>query len=235
MKINYENYPVVYDVKSHRQPLLKNWYDAPVEYLTAPVLDRVLGIEYHNADILKRFVNTRGTCMFQPGPSSPYQIFYSIVNNKCEATLYVRNELKVKVETDFSKAVTNDCIINFITEYTERKQDVNDEKIQAFLKFLVRFLIFKQYGTHDIVVIANNIKHGYSKKKTIGNETYETDFKFPVKIIDSKFIRTLVRSGEFNVKGFFRFQACGTNWSDRKLVWIHEHRRQKHTLYKKVI
>lgn len=42
------------------------------------------------------------------------------------------------------------------------------------------------------------------------------------KKIDNKQIATLANSDAFKVEGYFRFQKCGKNRLEKKLVWVNK-------------
>ncbi len=93
-------------------------------------------------------------------------------------------------------------------------RDAKDYEInEHHVKFLQIF-IFMHYTTPDVKIIPAGKKVG-SKKHGHFNLTTND-----VIVVDSNWNTTVIRTEGFSVDGHLRFQACGKNHEDRKLVWI---------------
>lgn len=76
-------------------------------------------------------------------------------------------------------------------------------------------LLMKKYGEVETVECSGN-----SKTKISETEDFYNGAPFSVTRIDSTWLRTIVRTEGFQVRGFWRLQACGRNWGERKLIYI---------------
>lgn len=87
--------------------------------------------------------------------------------------------------------------------------------IYVFCKQLLFFLDNCEERTNYI--LSTKVR----KIKTLSGEKYLNDIKAPnIRIIDSSYFTTTVRSGEFEVSGHWRMQVCGEKMLKRKLIWI---------------
>lgn len=67
------------------------------------------------------------------------------------------------------------------------------------------------------------------------NCLYNNKSKHNIKIIDSKWITTLVHSDAFKVRGHFRLQPYGESLKERKLIWINEFQKNGYTREAKIL
>lgn len=84
---------------------------------------------------------------------------------------------------------------------------------------VVTFLLFKEYAELE----TKTIEKGKERKAVLNNEKYLTELELPVKIIDSTWFTTLIKSDAFKVSGHFRLQPYGEGLKERKLIWIEEY------------
>ena len=103
--------------------------------------------------------------------------------------------------------------------------------------------LYKQFGYDAELIIFNIVAEEAFKRycklevKTLPPNAKAADIscsylnktKGTVKILDSKWFTTLVKSDSFNVRGHFRFQPCGEGMKDRKLIWINEFQKDGYT------
>lgn len=68
-----------------------------------------------------------------------------------------------------------------------------------------------------------------NKKAVLNGEKYLNEVNVPVKIIDSNWFTTIIRTDGFGVRGHFRLQACGEGMKDRKLIWINDFEKHGYT------
>lgn len=103
-----------------------------------------------------------------------------------------------------------------------------DEKIDSeselgkALYFALAILILKKYGEVETQIIAGNTR----RKSLNSNEIIMNSAPFKITQVDSMWLRTIIRTEGFLVRGHFRLQACGENYQDRKLIYIYPF--QKH-------
>jgi hypothetical protein len=83
-----------------------------------------------------------------------------------------------------------------------------------FLGFL-RHLIFLEFSELETVFLKNGSKYGTKKQGKYVNESGND-----IVIVDSTWNKTIIRVGEFGVRGHFRLQAFGSGRSSRKLIYV---------------
>lgn len=82
------------------------------------------------------------------------------------------------------------------------------------MAFSVELLL--QFGQVETVVV-NRKKR---RKAKLNTERFTSEVDLNIEIIDSTYLRTIIRTEGFGVSGHFRLQACGPGMSERKLIWI---------------
>lgn len=91
---------------------------------------------------------------------------------------------------------------------------------------LLAILTFKQYAEIETKIIGG-VK--YPKKTMIAKQKYLNATDKPINILDSKWFIKTVRTEGFGVDGHFRFQACGKGLKERKLIYIHDFKKDGYT------
>lgn len=87
--------------------------------------------------------------------------------------------------------------------------------VYVFCKQLLFFLDNCKERTNYI--LGTNVR----RIKTLNGERFLNEMKAPnIRIIDSSYFTTTIRSGEFDVNGHWRMQVCGEKMLKRKLIWI---------------
>lgn len=81
---------------------------------------------------------------------------------------------------------------------------------------LVKLMTFIELGDIEICALEKGRNNGKSKKD--GKIT--NDSNYTVYVVDSSWNKLIIRTDGFAVMGHFRLQACGQDFSDRKLIWI---------------
>lgn len=84
---------------------------------------------------------------------------------------------------------------------------------------VVTFLLFKNYAELE----TKTIEKGKERKAVLNKEKYVTELDIPIKIIDSTWFTTLIKSDAFKVSGHFRLQPYGEGMKQRRLIWIEEY------------
>ena len=81
---------------------------------------------------------------------------------------------------------------------------------------IMRILTFVELGDIEIKEIPGGQNNGKAKKNgKITNTSIKTVF-----VVDSNWNTLVIRTDGFAVRGHYRLQPCGTNFADRKLIWI---------------
>lgn len=81
---------------------------------------------------------------------------------------------------------------------------------------MIKLMTFIELGDTEVVILEKGRNNGKSKKDgKIANMTENT-----VYVVDSSWNKLIIRTDGFGVRGHFRLQPCGTNMTDRKLIWI---------------
>jgi hypothetical protein len=104
------------------------------------------------------------------------------------------------------------------------QRDASDAEKQVMLdtaKELIQLLIFINLSDVEVHDLPPNRKTGTRKSGSFKNET---DVK--ITVVDSSWNKIIIRTEAFNVSGHLRLQACGPNFSERKLVWINPYKKE---------
>ena len=102
------------------------------------------------------------------------------------------------------------------------RNEILDTKISDFeyirLKndHLFSLINFIKYAEIDIKIVKATKKIKYDKKKYVNNT------KFDIEVMDTTWFTEIVRTDGFPVSGHFRFQPCGKEREERRLIWIQD-------------
>lgn len=156
-----------------------------------------------------------------------------IYNNKITTCYYLKN-----TDTDNWDLVVfqffKDILIFYYSDLDKMNSFLSQEIIHAGKETLYH-AAQRQIGI--LMLVLNFIKFAPVEIKEIGagkrvqdiNCKYANDTRSNVKIMDSTWFTTLVKSEGFTVRGHFRLQACGTGMKERKLVWISDFEKHGYT------
>lgn len=93
---------------------------------------------------------------------------------------------------------------------------ITSEGLRWTVENFLRVLIYVFYSKREFVFVKPSEKH---KGRTFNDHVLNaTDF--PITYVDTNWNKTIIRVDGFDVQGFFRFQACGKQWSERELIWV---------------
>jgi|GEM_PF-5904876 len=242
MKINHEDFNTVFAVKNDL--LKKNgtfdykpFKNVGVEFLTEPIKELIEDNKSILNDAHLKLKDCKGILILSPA----IQLFYEFKNNLMRVSYDYRSTQQFVYKSDFSTIIVDEDgnLEKIPMNIEQHHPDINNAddmniKVTGSIVMILGFEMMKQYSVFDFQVIAVNKGLGYKSKKEVHGETFETDFKFPVRIVDCKYVRSLIRSGEYKVRGFFRMQPYGSRSSPTyKLIWIDEHVREKHNILRK--
>ena len=96
-----------------------------------------------------------------------------------------------------------------------------DEKYHEFYEFTYKLLCFFFLSENDIEVIQRGATHGQKK-----SGKFKNDLPIPVRIINSKWNITSIRTDGFLVSGHFALRRCGPGRTASRMVYIEPY--QKH-------
>lgn len=66
-------------------------------------------------------------------------------------------------------------------------------------------------------------KEKKERKADLNKEKYASEIEMPIKIVDSTWFTTLIKSNAFKVSGHFHLQLYGIGLKEKKLIWISEY------------
>ena len=122
---------------------------------------------------------------------------------------------------------------NYATTFRRTKEKDQDQTGRVNLNTVLGLILFIKYCEVETKLIPPG------KETTHRLQRYVNHTKVPIEILDATWFTTLVRSGAFTVGndtgGFFRWQAVGTERSERKLIWVSPYQKQGYTRKAKVL
>lgn len=95
--------------------------------------------------------------------------------------------------------------------------------------WIIAFVLFKKYCELETKVVPAKSVNKYIGTKYVN----ETDKR--IKILDSTWFTTIVRSEGFHVRGHFRMQPYGPGMSQKKLIWISDFDKEGYTRKAKIL
>ncbi len=98
----------------------------------------------------------------------------------------------------------------------------------------ITFLEFADVETKEMLGIQTTPKDNSSRKIAVENEIHTSESKTKVRIIDSSYFTTIIRSEGFGVRGHLRLQPHGEGMSKRKLIWISPFEKKGYTRIAKI-
>lgn len=137
---------------------------------------------------------------------------------------------------DFSKhAKADECALDIYISRMLNNEEVVDKNLiwNSYLKdgrdenywsgWIIAFVLFKKYCELETKIIKPESVNTHVGTKYV-NETNNR-----IKILDSTWFTTIVRSEGFHVRGHFRMQPCGPGLSQRKLIWVSDFDKEGYT------
>lgn len=121
-------------------------------------------------------------------------------------------------------SVNENNYIFWISRFMNKTKDEFAKFIQRGFGFITVLRMFKSYASVETKLL----KPKQKLKEISCKYLNETDFD--VTFLDSKWFTTLVKSGEFNVRGHFRLQPkkVDDKWT-KELIWISEFKKTGYT------
>ncbi len=145
-----------------------------------------------------------------------------IIDNEVSILFYIDNGLFVFSSFVGSYVTVIECVSitgsgdsNYAIESDFISENPNYTKFDLFYAVIPMLAIY--YFAEIETSIIDSSK---SKKVVLSGEKYLNENAVPVKIINSNWFTTIIRSEGFGVRGHFRLQPCGEGRNERKLIWI---------------
>lgn len=91
------------------------------------------------------------------------------------------------------------------------------------------YLVFMRFAETETKEMAGN------QKVVVGNEKHKNETDLKIRVVGCEWITTIIRTEGFGVSGHFRFQPCGKDGSDRKLIWINPFQKNGYTRRAQII
>lgn len=180
---------------------------------------------------LSEAMEESGTFMFKAPNSKFYHTWmYCLITNVVDGVWQYKVILNI-----FTKHVDNDHIsLDACITHDENNQKIFlweewKDKETTFIAELVKMLTFLKYCPLETKLVKAGRKERHCGEKVL-NET-----KVDIEYLDSTWFTTIIRSEGFGVQGHFRWQPCGPNNSERKLIYIAPFEKQGYTRKAKVL
>jgi hypothetical protein len=115
------------------------------------------------------------------------------------------------------------------TPYTEYGRDINGNIID----YIWSFALFYNYTETD-----NKIVYGTDTEKArrvkVNDEKMLNETLNNIEIIDSTYFTKLIHTGEFGVTGHFKVQHYGSGYSESKIIYVNEYKKNGYTREAKI-
>lgn len=260
MKLNSHNYYTVWAIKKgalkRKQMGDDNFFDyvsfksCAVNYLTYPMLSVILEKYYQEEPIFLnahlKLKDCKGIVIYEPDE----QILYELKDNVFRASFEIGDCMQFVFSTKLP--IVSDQVINLKNKaetlkdtpsieyniegkhYEVKPEEHDGSRLIFYLTMALGYEALKQNDEVEFEVIASDKKYGYKSKKEVHGEDLSTSLDFPVRIVDTTYVRTLVRSGQSSVKGHFRNQPFGSRSNpEYRQIWVNAHVREKHDIIKR--
>lgn len=178
-------------------------------------------------------IDQSGTFISRSSPGETNTIFYSITSEgkkddfRLNAIIFFFSKEAKRDKPTLAIIVQKNA--KGFKSFLSEKATVNGMDEMSVIADIFSLILFMKYCELEIKEVKGN-----SKINHIGTK-YVNDTKSNIQILDSTWFTTLVKSEGFHVRGHFRFQPCGPNNSQRKLIWISDFDKGGYTRTAKVL
>ncbi|MFX1707156.1 hypothetical protein PV783_24525 [Chitinophaga sp. CC14] len=213
-----------------QRPLFSN----KIQYISRPFYTAYLkGRESLKEVITKEPIIQSGTLIIPTEPGATNTIFYNIYadggkkDRELSGTMIFLNKSKEMPEPFLFGFINmkDDGIVSYAPDSMEEE----GVDVMNFVSDILYLILFTKYCKMETKII------GAGKKDFHVKEKYVNETKVPIEILDSTWFTTIVRSEGFSVEGFFRMQAYGPGFSQRRLQWIPPFEKQGYTRRAKIV
>jgi len=249
MKVNYKNYPVLEKLQKVKfgeldfsrvdQPFFKSkkwahfyyiWkqntqhFSKEFNFISVPFADAAEKASNRFLELFKTMIfseeyalNFSGTFLVPGGftyliryeydeyTDHSFHLLYWFVKNRLVGCFYLnddRAETELWISDDYKKA---------------HKIDSPHKELQVVTNIIGRLLVFKLFK--DCAKVETRKLPPHSETIDI-EQNYINETSFEIKMLDSLWLSTLVKSDIFNDYGRFDLKFCGKELKDRHLKWI---------------
>ena len=221
-------------------PAMKPLFRERIQYLCKPFVDSYSsGSEKLKPILQGLFIKQSGTFIYPCIGNASNTIFYSLEATYDEKIMIKDGRIFIfsneKNAPDPSLVFSSIIRDNNATTLINRHlfSDNGGDPFQNVLSNTIGLILFTKYCPIETKIVVAGAKSIHN------NERYVNQTKLPIEILDSTWFTTLVRSEGFTVGkefgGFFRWQACGPELSERKLTWIFPFEKKGYTRMAKVL
>lgn len=229
------------DISTEIAELMTAWlalnyeaFQTNIKYITVPIIDFCReNIEQLSKQHLQ-LKNTNGVFLYPTTNRDKHHqinmIMYSVYRDECEDGLVIR--CMMIVENGVMDIVQCNLLDDGDYVFSSTSSEI-DKGLRQFLFLVFSQLTFLQYAEVETVIVDGSGRKGKRRVKMQG-EKHISECNLPIEIIDSSYFRKIVREGEIDVMAHIRWQACGKNWSERKMTIVRAHERKGYTRKAKI-
>ena len=209
-----------------------------IQYISSPFLNAYLKTQERILEILLHEpVKQSGTFIFPNESQATLTTFYDLDTKRTEAELITNGRLVIFAkfkQDEHCHLILYSHIVDGYARIFQRVEHMDQGYTNdATLNMVLGLILFIKYCEVETKLIPAG------KETTHRLQRYVNHTKVPIEILDATWFTTLVRSGAFTVGndtgGFFRWQAVGTERSERKLIWVSPYQKQGYTRKAKVL
>lgn len=169
-----------------------------------------------NSAVGSSYYELFGTCAGRLILSTTFAVEYAIQEDGCFFASY-----------DLTQLGKNDKQLHLFGNQTIELKcslDKRSEQEQAIFTALA-VLLLKKFGKVETVLVGGNVRREIdSTKEVVTNKA-----PFPITYLDCSWLKTIVRTEGFLVRGHFRLQPCGEKRLERKLIYIEPFQKHGYT------
>lgn len=218
-----QDYQLLYSLQDQfSQEGFSDFFSKKIQYITQPFYEAYRKSCAKLKDVvIKTEMNDSGTFIFQ-FEHHTQTMFYRIVNNgdgnidNIEAfiLLLTKHPKSDSYAVDLSVSLTKDGPKAEVMDIVWKGFAEQGRDMSWWIAELMLFKTFLKY-----VEVETKVIPGHKKDYHIGVK-YLNETNNKIEILNSTYFTTISRTEGFGVRGHFRFQPCGKNMQDRKLIWI---------------
>lgn len=215
-------------------PKVAHLFKKKIQYISDPFYQAYNRGAYKMSKVLdSEPISESGTFISSSSPSETNTIFYSIHSEgkgdsfKINAVIFFFSKETKKDKPSLAIIVQrNDKGFKSFMSEKAAQNGIDEMSVIADIFSLILFLKYCDLETKEI--------KGNSKTNHVGVK-YVNNTNNNIQILDSTWFTTIVKSEGFHVRGHFRFQPCGPNMAERKLIWVADYDKEGYTRTAKML
>ena len=209
-----------------------------VQYISKPFFNAYLKTEQKILEILLHEpVKQSGTLILPNSSEATLTTFYDLETKRIETEVVTNGRLamfaKFKQDQRYYLVLYSHIVDGYATTFQTMKDLAQGYTNEATVNMVLGLILFTKYCEVETKLIPAGKETTHRLQRYVNHTTQ------PIEILDATWFTTLVRSGAFTVGedtgGFFRWQAVGTERSERKLIWVSPYKKQGYTRKAKVL